>query len=603
MAPSTSSHATNIGNGLSRFPYGQIWCCDFEFHHADGDLPVPVCMVAKELRSGQVIRLWQDELRQSGCPPFDTGPDALFVAYYASAEIGCFLALGWRAPERVLDLFTEFRAETNGLWVPHGNGLLGALNYFGLPAMGAEEKADMRDLILSGGPWDADDREAILEYCQGDVEALQGLLPAIARTILPKDDHGLRRLGQGLLRGRYMVAVAHMEHCGVPVDLPLLNRLRESRGHIRDELITAVDADYGVYESGTFKMARFEAWLVNRGIPWPRLPSGTLATDEDTFRQMARGYPVVAPLHELRHSLGKLKLTGLHVGADGRNRCLLSPFRSKTGRNQPSNSKFIFGPSRWLRGLIKPAPGYGIAYLDFGSQEIAIAAALSGDEAMIDAYTSGDPYMTFAKQAGLAPPEATKGSHKDVRNRCKAIVLGVGYGMGAESMAYRAGLQVAEARKLLRRHRETYRVFWQWAENNVNVALAGGVLRTVYGWPIHAGSRSKLNDRSLLNFPMQANGAEMLRMAACMATEAGLQVCAPIHDALLLEAPLDRLDEDVFHLRSLMVKASEMVMGTLACRVDADLVRYPDRYRDEGGGEMWDRVMEILPARVGGVMG
>lgn len=172
MAPSTSSHATNIGNGLSRFPYGQIWCCDFEFHHADGDLPVPVCMVAKELRSGQVIRLWQDELHQSGCPPFDTGPDALFVAYYASAEIGCFLALGWRTPERVLDLFTEFRAETNGLWVPHGNGLLGALNYFGLPAMGAEEKADMRDLILSGGPWDADDREAILDYCQGDVEVV-----------------------------------------------------------------------------------------------------------------------------------------------------------------------------------------------------------------------------------------------------------------------------------------------------------------------------------------------------------------------------------------------------------------------------------------------
>ena len=122
---------------------------------------------------------------------------------------------------------------------------------------------------------------------------------------------------------------------------------------------------------------------------------------------MARAYPAVAPLHELRHSLGKLKLNNLHVGADGRNRCMLSPFRSKTGRNQPYNAKFIFGPSRWLRGLIKPAPGYGIAYLDFGSKEIAIAAALSGDEAMIDAYTSGDPYMTFAKQAGLAPPEAT----------------------------------------------------------------------------------------------------------------------------------------------------------------------------------------------------
>lgn len=127
------------------------------------------------------------------------------------------------------------------------------------------------------------------------------------------------------------------------------------------------------------------------------------------------------------------------------------------------------------------------------------------------------------------------------------------------------------------------------------------MLRTVYSWLIHSGSRSKLNDRSLLNFPMQANGAEMLRMAVCMVTEAGLRICTPIHDALLFEAPLERLDKDVLHLRSLMVKASEMVMGTLACRVGADLVRYPDRYRDEGGGEMWDRVMGILPARTVGV--
>lgn len=84
----------------------------------------------------------------------------------------------------------------------------------------------------------------------------------------------------------------------------------------------------------------------------------------------------------------------------------------------------------------------------------------------------------------------------------------------------------------------------------------------------YSGPHTKLNDRSLLNFPMQANGAEMMRLAACMATEAGLRICAPIHDALLLEAPLERLDEDVSHLRSLMVKASEMVMGSTATRTD-----------------------------------
>lgn len=581
--------------GFGWLPYREIWCCDFEFHGAGGDLPVPVCMVAKELRSGKVLRLWQDDLNLRRQPPFDTGSDSLFVAYYASAEIGCFLALGWKPPQSILDLFTEFRAETNGFWTPHGNGLLGALAYFGLPAMGGEEKNDMRDLILAGGPWDGHDRKAILDYCQEDVVALQRLISAMASRLVMEKDNGLVRLGQGLLRGRYMAAVARMEHYGVPIDVPMLERFQENWGHIKNELIRAVDVDYDVYDAGTFKLARFAAWLVKNGIPWPHLHTGTLATDDDTFRQMARTYPIVAPLRELRHALGKLKLNSLQVGVDGRNRCLLSPFRSKTGRNQPSNAMFIFGPSRWLRGLIKPAPGCGIAYLDFGSQEIAIAAALSGDEAMIDAYTSGDPYMTFAKQAGLAPQDAVKTNHQDVRNRCKAIVLGVGYGMGAESMAYRAGLHIAEARELLRRHRETYRTFWLWAENNVNIALAGGTLRTVYGWPIHSGPRTKLNDRSLLNFPMQANGAEMMRLAACMGTEAGLRICAPIHDALLLEAPLERLDEDVFLLKSLMVKASKMVTQSLACRVDADIVRYPDRYRDKNGGEMWDHVIQLLP--------
>ena len=69
----------------------------------------------------------------------------------------------------------------------------------------------------------------------------------------------------------------------------------------------------------------------------------------------------------------------LAVGGDGRNRTMLSPFGTVTARNAPSTTKFIFGPSVWLRGLIKPAEGYGLAYIDWSQQEFAIAAALSGD--------------------------------------------------------------------------------------------------------------------------------------------------------------------------------------------------------------------------------
>ena len=69
-------------------------------------------MVAKELHTGQEWRVWRGEF--GAAPPFPTGPDSLIVAYYASAELGCFRALSWPMPANVLDLFTEFRARTNG---------------------------------------------------------------------------------------------------------------------------------------------------------------------------------------------------------------------------------------------------------------------------------------------------------------------------------------------------------------------------------------------------------------------------------------------------------------------------------------------------------
>src|SRR5262245_41447525 len=68
-----------------------------------------------------------------------------------------------------------------------------------------------------------------------------------------------------------------------------------------------------------------------------------------------------------------------------------------------------------------------------------------------------------------------------------------------------------------------------------------GKLTTIYGWPIHVGREIK--PRSWMNFPMQANGAEMMRVAAIAATESGLEVCCPIHDAFLIAGPIELIDE------------------------------------------------------------
>jgi DNA polymerase I len=306
--------------------FREIWLVDFEFMAGSGERPDPVCLCARELRSGRELRLWRE---LGPVPPYPIDAGSLFVAYYASAELGCHLALGWPLPERILDLFTEFRCGTNGLTVPAGNGLIGALTAFGLDTIGAVEKEDMRALVLRGGPWSDDEQTAVLDYCMSDVDALARLLPAM----LPGID-----LPRALLRGRYMAAAARMEHNGAPIDMSMLDKLRHHWAPIQGKLIERIDADYHVFEGRTFKLERFEAWLSQVGIPWPRLESGRLDLEDGTFRQMAKIYPAVSPLRELRSSLADLRLNDLAVGHDGRNRTILSAFRARTGRNQPSNS-------------------------------------------------------------------------------------------------------------------------------------------------------------------------------------------------------------------------------------------------------------------------
>jgi DNA polymerase I len=86
----------------------------------------------------------------------------------------------------------------------------------------------------------------------------------------------------------------------------------------------------------------------------------------------------------------------------------------------------------------------------------------------------------------------------------------------------------------------------------------------------------------------------MMRIAAIAATEAGIEVCAPVHDAFLIAAPLERLEADVAAMRDMMTKAGIAVTGGLDIRTDAEVVRWPDRYADERGRVMWQKVMSLL---------
>ncbi len=575
-------------NGLESF--AEIWCADAEYSAPPGHRPTPICLVATELRSGRQLRLWFDQLARLRAAPFRTDDRALFVAYAAAAEFSVFHQLGWPAPARTLDLFFEFRSLTNGLQTPSGQGLLGALVYHGLPAMEAAEKESMRQLAIRGGPFTDAEREALLVYCAEDVTALVRLLP----VMLPRID-----LPRALLRGRYAWACAAMEHRGIPLDVPTFEHLKSCWPSIQSQLVAEVDQRYHVYAGTTFKRDRFARYLSQHGIPWPMKETGELELSDDVFRSQAKAHPVVAQLRELRTSLGQMRLfSELAIGPDGRNRTSIAPFRARTGRNQPSNAKFIFGPSRWLRSLIRPEPGMAVAYLDFISQEIAVGAALSGDVAMLEAYSSGDFYLSFAKQAGAVPADATKATHGEARSLFKAAALAVMYGMGPESLAQKIGKPTATAAELLTLHRRTYPTFWKWSQAAVDRATLTGQIRTVFGWPLHVGPstdpiRPAANPRALSNFPVQGNAAEMLRLACCLLVERGIGLCAPVHDAVMVEGPADQIEDVVAQTRSAMAEASRVVLRGFEIGADAKIVCWPDRYVDDAGAAFWETVMRL----------
>src|SRR5262249_38376058 len=126
-------------------------------------------------------------------------------------------------------------------------------------------------------------------------------------------------------------------------------------------------------------------------------------------------------------------------------------------------------------------------------------------------------------------------------------------------------------------------------------AMLTNQLQTIFGWTVHVG-RDATNPRSLRNFPMQANGAEMLRLACCLATERGIAVCCPVHDALLVEGAADKIDAIVARTQDAMREARGIVLNGFSLRTDAKVFRHPDRYMDERGRRMWETVWGLLEA-------
>lgn len=546
------------------------WVVDTEFHAPDGG-PITVhCVCGRNISSGEVRKIWTGDGKAA---PWRWGPRDTMIAHYSPAELVAFLSLGWPLPPHVIDTLPEWRVAT-GQRMGHYR-LIDVAAAAGVPVMSVEHKEGMRGVAMQPVVPEAD-RGALMDYCLQDVEATVS-----AFTYLR--DRG-KILPQAILRGRYLLALSRVEHRGIPVDARLCSELTERWGEIRGAMAAEAAVRYpGAFKGTTFSLAGWSAWCEGAGIPWPSTPTGRPRKNEDTMKVMAAHYPQLGFMRDTLRLQGATRAVTLAPWADDRIRCMLSPFGSDTGRNQPSNSRFPFGMAAWLRAVVQAPAGRRLAYLDYSAQEFAAAAALSGDPVMRADYLSGDPYLAFGKRVGLIPPGGTKATHKPERDASKTVVLGLQYGMRENTLAGRLGMSVAAARDLLAGHRRIYGRYWEWTEGNLERIGAGLPLTTRFGWERRwKGPRDSATSAG--NFPVQATGAEILRLAVVACEEAGLRIVAPVHDAVLLEADTE---EEIATARRLMERAAEAVIG-IQIRTDREIVEPGCHYADPRGAAVWE---------------
>ena len=328
---------------LARFT--SITIVNSEFASKPGELPNVRCLAWIDLRTGNKFVLWADELARLTAAPFPTGKSALVVSYYALAELSCFTALGWQLPDRMIDLYVEARIEANDSFthkgkIPlgKGQGLLDALHRHGLASLSKATKDWYRKLATAGGSagdassgpqaggYTADEKRDLGAYCLTDCTTGAQLLEALMPSML-EDPRGMRG---ALARGNYVLALGRMEARGVPVDLALYRRLVAAKPKIKARVVAQYDT-LGFIDRGQFKQARFKEYVTGLGAGWPLTDKGELSRTEDTFAKMVPLYPELAPTAELLKRLGWLSAIRIAVGADGRNRAQLSPFKAKTG--------------------------------------------------------------------------------------------------------------------------------------------------------------------------------------------------------------------------------------------------------------------------------
>lgn len=304
-------------------------------------------------------------------------------------------------------------------------------------------------------------------------------------------------------------------------------------------------------------------------LPAPKKKKSGYSTDAETLEKLKGVHPIAEEIL-LYRQLSKLYSTyavGLLTAADATGR-LHTDFKQSltaTGRLSSAEPNLQNIPirtpaGREFRRYFIPNDGYVLVDADYSQIELRLLAILSGDEAMIRAFTSGtDIHTMTAASAFRIPPEEVTPA---LRKSAKAINFGIVYGISAFSLSQDLHISVAEAKEYIEHYMQTYPAIRGYLESSVEHAAEVGYTETLYGRRRYIpelksanGAVRALGRRMALNAPLQGTAADIVKMAMVRVARAlaeelpSARMIMQVHDELVLECPPEDADRAAEILR------------------------------------------------------
>lgn len=483
-------------------------------------------------------------------------------------------------------------------------------------------KKDMRDLILGAVEFDEKDETLIQEYCDSDVEHLPTLAAKLYRIVSEKCWVASGGQDQNILsimrnRGRYGAALAIVESNGYPIDMELLENLHKNApifyNHIKKPIDKMIPGylKHNLKRSGSIQYTEkkdiLTQWIDDNDITvWPRTKkSGAYTTSLDELQPFVGDPRINTFVNFLweKKFLNKISnYTTLHnlkqkTGKDGMTRILQGGFGALSSRNACRANDYVYLWPKFTRAIVRH-PHKTMVSLDYKSQEFLVAAVLSNDENMLNAYgkkhENKDVYLEFAKASGLVPPEGTREEYGYERDLCKQFVLGIQFGMGLEKLqgsltaALAEEVPMGKVKFLKDTHRKTYKNYWAMVDS---VKRRYG--RETSPWKDRTGCRPpQLTDGWVLgpnervttaqNFKVQGNAARIMRDVVYGFTKAELPICALLHDGFYFWCEPENADKVESEARDIMQKAFKEALETdQDIKIDSYQVKAGDVYCED----------------------